>query len=164
MDYLDKEILVLGCGNILFGDDGFGPEVINYLQKNYIIPDDIFVFNAGLSVRTILFNIVLSDIKPKKIIIVDAVNIGKTAGTIFPLDVNDMPEIKCDDFSMHQIPTSNLLKELKNFCNVDVKIIVVQVQNIPEEVSPGLSNVVKDSIPVACELILKEINQNFANF
>ena len=29
----DSEIIVIGCGNILFKDDGFGPVVINLLQK-----------------------------------------------------------------------------------------------------------------------------------
>ena len=29
----DSEIIVIGCGNILFKDDGFGPVVINILQK-----------------------------------------------------------------------------------------------------------------------------------
>jgi len=157
MDYLEKEILVLGCGNILFGDDGFGPEVVQYLQTNFDIPPHVYVGDAGLSVRTYLFNIVLTERKPAKIIIVDAVDLGKPAGSIFHLDVDEMPEIKCDDFSMHQVPTSNLLKELKNFCKVDVKIIVAQVLSIPEEVSPGLSSVMRDSIPAACEMILKEI-------
>ncbi len=158
MDYLEKEILILGCGNILFGDDGFGPEVIEYLQKNYEIPSNVYVCNTGLSVREILFNVVLSEKKPKKIIIVDAVDLGKSAGSTFQLDVDEMPEIKCDDFSMHQVPTSNLLKELKNYCRVDVKIVVSQVQHIPEEVSLGLSSVMRDAIPVACEMILNEIN------
>ncbi len=157
MDYLEKEILVFGCGNILFGDDGFGPEVVQYLQKNFDIPPHVYVGDAGLSVRTYLFNIVLSEKKPGKIIIVDAVDLGKPAGSIFHLDVDGMPEIKCDDFSMHQVPTSNLLKELKNFCGVNVKIIASQVQYIPEEVSPGLSSVMKNAIPAACELILKEM-------
>lgn len=157
MDYLDKEILVLGCGNILFGDDGFGPEVVQYLQKNFDIPSHVYIGDAGLSVRTYLFNIVLTERKPAKIIIVDAVDLGKPAGSIFHLEVDEMPEIKCDDFSMHQVPTSNLLKELKNFCKVDVKIIVAQVLSIPEEVSPGLSSVIRDSIPAACEMILSEI-------
>ncbi|MFH2030226.1 MAG: hydrogenase maturation protease, partial [Bacteroidota bacterium] len=85
MEYIDKEILVLGCGNILFGDDGFGPEVVQYLQKNYDIPSHVYVGDAGLSVRKILFNIVLSEIKPKKIIIVDAVDLGKPAGSTFQL-------------------------------------------------------------------------------
>ncbi len=158
MDYLDKEILVLGCGNILFGDDGFGPEVVQYLQMNFDIPSNVYIGDAGLSVRTYLFNIVLTERKPAKIIIVDAVDLGKPAGSIFQLNVDEMPEIKCDDFSMHQVPTSNLLKELKNFCKVDVKIIVAQVLSIPEEVSPGLSSVMRDAIPAACEMILKEMS------
>ena len=29
----DSEIIVIGCGNVLFKDDGFGPVVINILQK-----------------------------------------------------------------------------------------------------------------------------------
>jgi coenzyme F420 hydrogenase subunit delta len=29
----DSEIIVVGCGNVLFKDDGFGPIVINLLQK-----------------------------------------------------------------------------------------------------------------------------------
>ena len=31
----DSEIIVIGCGNILFKDDGFGPILINILQKYF---------------------------------------------------------------------------------------------------------------------------------
>ena len=153
-DYWNKEILVLGCGNVLFGDDGFGPEVVEYLQKNYEISPEVYVINAGLSVREILFTITLSDNRPKRIIIVDAVDISRQPGEIFELDISEMPDIKIDDFSMHQIPTSNLLRELKNMCGVDIRIISAQVQNIPDEVSPGLSQAIRDSIPTACDMIL----------
>ena len=27
----NHENLIVGCGNILFGDDGFGPKVIEYM-------------------------------------------------------------------------------------------------------------------------------------
>jgi coenzyme F420 hydrogenase subunit delta len=157
-DYWNKEILVLGCGNILFGDDGLGPEVAEYLLKNVEIPPGVGVINAGLSVREILFNIVLNDKRPKRIIIVDAVDAARPAGEVFELDISSIPEKKIDDFSMHQLPTSNLLKELKETCGVDVKVISVQVQHIPEEVSPGLSEVVRDSIPAVCEKILHHID------
>ncbi len=153
-DYWDKEILILGCGNILFGDDGFGPAAVEYLEKNLEIPPHAAVINAGLSIREILFNIVLSDKRPKKIIIVDAVDAGRSAGEIFELDISNIPEKKIDDFSMHQLPTSNLLKELEKIGVVEVKIISAQVQHIPEEVSPGLSKVIRDSIPAVCEKIL----------
>ena len=157
MDYLVKETLILGCGNILFGDDGFGPEVVKYLQDHFEIPSDVCLINAGLSVRDLLFTITLSDTKPKRIIIVDAVDIGRRPGDTFELDLSELPETKIDDFSMHQIPTSNLLKELKIFCGIDIFIISTQIQNIPKEVSPGLSQAVQDSIPRACDKILERI-------
>jgi coenzyme F420 hydrogenase subunit delta len=157
MDYWNKEILVLGCGNILFGDDGFGPAVVEYLQKNFEIPPKAHVINAGLSIRNILFTITLSDKRPKRIIIVDAFDVGRPPGEIFELDIGEIPVKKIDDFSMHQLPTSNLLKELKDICDVDVKIISIQIQNIPEEVSPGLSQVIMDSIPTICEKILSAV-------
>ena len=85
-------------------------------------------------------------------------DVGKPAGEVFEVDVTEIPAIKIDDFSMHQLPTSNLLKELKNLCGVDVRIISAQVQHIPEEVSPGLSEVVRNSIPPVCEKILCVLN------
>jgi len=54
-DYCVKPVLILGCGNILFGDDGFGPKVVEYLEQNYPIPENAEVINAGCSVRNILF-------------------------------------------------------------------------------------------------------------
>ena len=35
MEYLTKENLILGCGNPLFGDDGFGPEFIRKLKPRF---------------------------------------------------------------------------------------------------------------------------------
>ena len=158
-DIPDKNVLVFGCGNILFGDDGFGPRVAEELLKNYHLPGNVGVINAGTSVRNILFDIALSEKKPEKIIIIDAIDAGKTPGEIFELPIDEIPEKKIDDFSMHQLPTSNLLKELKDFCKVDVIIIACQVENIPTEVSTTISKKLIDAIPEVC----KRINEIIKN-
>ncbi len=158
--YYRKPILILGCGNILFGDDGFGPQVVDYLEKNYSIPGNVEVINAGCSVRNILFDLVLSPEKPEKIIIIDALDAGKMPGEIFEIEIEDIPENKIDDFSMHQLPTSNLLKELKNICKIYIKVITCQPESIPKNVSPGLSKRVSDSIPKVCNLLINEINKS----
>ena len=46
----DAEILVVGCGNILFKDDGFGPAVIdalNELSKDKPLPENTMTIDAG---------------------------------------------------------------------------------------------------------------------
>jgi len=155
-EYCRAKTLVLGCGNILFGDDGFGPRAVDYLKENFPLPVDMCVINAGLSVREILFTLALSSWRPEKIIVVDAMDVGRTPGEVFKLDLADIPAKKIDDFSMHQLPTSNLLRELKELCGVDVTIISAQVEAIPESVCPGLSQTLVEALPAACKMILEK--------
>ncbi len=148
-------MLVLGCGNVLFGDDGFGPAVAKRLAGSPELPADVCVVDAGIGSRGILFTIALSNSRPERIVVVDAVDAGRTPGEVFEIGVADIPERKIDDFSMHQLPTSNLLRELDELCGVVVTIVAVQVRDIPESVRPGLSDVVRDAVPVACRKVLE---------
>jgi len=152
-----KPILILGCGNILFGDDGFGPAVIAHLQENYPIPEYACLIDAGTGARKFLFTLSLSDKKPQEIIIIDAIDKGKPAGELFEISVNDIPIEKTDDFSMHQGPTTNLLKEMKEKHNVNVRVIACQVANIPAEISAGLSKPLKKAVPLLSSIIHAEL-------
>jgi hydrogenase maturation protease len=39
--------LILGAGNLLLSDEGFGVHFIRYLQEHYSLPDSVEVFDAG---------------------------------------------------------------------------------------------------------------------
>ncbi|MDP3181451.1 MAG: hydrogenase maturation protease [Desulfobaccales bacterium] len=154
----EKTILVFGCGNILFGDDGFGPAVVQRLIKTQALPPDVLVLDVGTSIRDILFNLLLSEKKPEKLIIVDAVDFpNRKPGEVFDIPVEAIPEKKTADFSLHQFPTVNMLQELKDHTRVDVKILVAQAAEIPEEVKPGLSPAMSGAIEEACRRIVAEI-------
>lgn len=155
-DWYDKSILILGCGNVLIGDDGFGPAVAQRLHENFAIPQDVCVLDAGSSVREILFDTILSERKPSKIVIVDAIDCGRRPGELFRLDVDALPKIKLDDFSMHQIPTSNLLRELRNLCGIEVIILACQVSGSTDEVNPGLSEPVSKAVNEAARILARE--------
>ncbi|MCK4292997.1 MAG: hydrogenase maturation protease [Planctomycetes bacterium] len=155
-DWHDKSILILGCGNILLGDDGFGPAVAQRLEADFTIPADVCVFDAGTSVREILFDTILSEKKPSKVVIVDAMDCGRKPGEIFSPDLDSYPEVKLDDFSMHQIPTSNLLRELRDLCGIEVIVIACQVAGTCESVSPGLSSPVEAAVEHAVEMLAGE--------
>jgi coenzyme F420 hydrogenase subunit delta len=152
--YLEMDKIIFGCGNILFGDDAFGPAVIDYFNKQYILPNDTLALNVETSIRGLLFNIVLKDVKPKLILIVDAVDKNRSPGEIFEIDLDDIPVKKLDDFSMHQMPSSNLLKELRDEGNVPIRILVAQVKYIPEEVDQVLSKEMQKAIQPMCNKII----------
>ena len=155
-DWYGKSIVILGCGNWLCGDDGFGPAVAQRIERDFALPADVCVLDAGTSVREILFDIALSDKKPAKIVVVDAVDCGREPGDLFALDVENLPVAKLTEFSPHQVPTCNLLRELRNLCGIEVIVIACQVLNPSDGVSPGLSGPVERAVHLAVETLLRE--------
>ena len=151
--YCQARVVVLGVGNILFGDDGFGPEVANYLANHYAIPEDTYVMDVGTGVRKLLFTIALSDGKPEEIVIVDAVDWGQLGTIALSWVVADLPASKVDDFSLHQLPTSNLLRELQEDCGVKVTVVACDVSVMPGNIQPGLSPPVQRAVIAAAQLI-----------
>jgi len=155
--YCRKDILIAGCGNKLFGDDGFGPDVVEYLEDHFDIPDNICLMDVGTGIRRILFTLTLSEVKPKEIVIIDAVDKGRKPGEVFEISLEEIPMEKIDDFSIHQVPSSNLLKELQDLCSVKVRVMACQIQSIPETMESGLS----DPVQKAVKIISKKIADEF---
>ena len=155
-EWYDKSILILGCGNVLLEDDGFGPAVTKYIRQNFEIPPDVCVLDAGTSVREILFDTILADRRPSKIVIVDAMDCACRPGELFYKDIDSLPNVKLDDFSMHQIPTSNLLRELRDYCGIEVIVLACQVEAACGRVNPGLSSPVQKAVKRAADLLASE--------
>jgi coenzyme F420 hydrogenase subunit delta len=155
--YCQARLLILGVGNLLFGDDGFGPAVIEQLQNHYPIPPDVYTMDVGTGVRKILFTLTLSELLPEEIIIADAVDWGQEVGKVFEIKAQSLPLSKIDDFSMHQAPGSNLLRELQERRKVRVTIIACDVGYVPKEIKPGLSPVVAEASLKAAQIIAQRI-------
>jgi coenzyme F420 hydrogenase subunit delta len=157
-ELFEKSTLIFGCGNILLGDDGFGPAVIKHLQEHYVLPEHALALDMGTGVREALFDLILSEKKPEKIIIVDAVDHpGREPGEVFAMVVEDIPASEIADFSLHQFPSVNMLKQLKDHTGIDITILAAQVQEIPEELKEGLTPPLAAAVQEACQWILRNI-------
>ncbi len=151
-----KPTVVLGVGNILFGDDGFGCALVDYVESHYQVPEAVCLLDAGTGVRKLLFTLCLSSPRPQRLLIVDAIDAGRNPGDIFEIDPAEIPPVKLDDFSLHQLPTSNLLRDLQEACGVEVRVLACQTGPLPEEITQGLSKVVSDAVPRAAEWLVRE--------
>ncbi len=149
-----KRTLVLGCGNVLYGDDGFGPAVAELLLERFRIPEDAAVLNLGLATRGFIFDVLLSDRRPERVVVVDAMErAGRRPGEIFEVPLDELTREKVDDFSFHQGPTSNLLRELRDLCGVEVVVVSCQPERIPAEMERGLSPPVARAVGAAARLV-----------
>jgi len=159
--HLSQRCLVFGCGNPFFGDDGFGSQVIEHLTSHHEMPRHVACLDIGTAIRDLLFDILLSPKKPEQIIIVDAMSLaGGVPGLIYEIDVDQIQPEKICDFSLHQFPTTNMLKEIKEGTDIDVRVLVVQTAELPSEVCPGLSPLVAAAVPEMCLKIMAIIAQS----
>jgi coenzyme F420 hydrogenase subunit delta len=146
-----KHVTVYGCGNILLGDDGFGPAVIEELQKKDDLPPTVLLEDVGTGIREYLFDFILApDTAPSQLIVLDAVDFEhRAAGEVFTITPDAIPAKKIHDFSLHQFPTVNLLQELAEHLGIAVHIIAAQIQYIPDEIQPGLTPTMQDAVKLA---------------
>ncbi len=159
-DLFTKPFLVFGCGNILIGDDGFGPAVINHLLANFDLPTDVAAFDVGAGIREVLFDLMLMAERPKAIFIVDAAfESGNRPGEIFEIEIARIGPKKANDFSLHMFPSINLLSDLQNGAGVEIRVLAVQAEKMPDKIGQGLSDSVKEAVPGACEWLLRQIEQ-----
>ena len=154
----DAERLVVGCGNVLFKDDGFGPMVIHaledYLKENDMEkPENCEFIDAGTGATHFIFS--MPDENWKKVIVVDVVEWNAEPGTLKIFSPYDMPKGKYEN--AHTWPVEEPLHDL-----VDMGIEVVIVGCKPAEITApdvdmGLTGPVEAAIPKAIEMILNEL-------
>jgi coenzyme F420 hydrogenase subunit delta len=151
----DAEILVVGCGNILFKDDGFGPAVTEAMEEQFKeneLPDNVMILDAGTGGPHYIFS--LPNELWKKLIIVDVVEFGAEPGTLRKFDVSELPEGSYEN--VHSWPVSQPLHDLSE--TYEVIVIGCQPESVSApDVALGLTKNVEDAIPKAIKMILKEI-------
>ena len=133
-------VVVLGCGNTLFGDDGIAPRAVAELADE-CHPDTGAVFlDAGTSVRTLLADLLLSGASPRRLIVVDAVmEPGREPGSILEWPLRDSSDPGKRPASLHQAPTPMLLEAVRSRLGCEVRVLTVQAARIPEEMDETMS-------------------------
>ena len=149
------DVAVFGCGNMLIGDDGFGPAVVADLQSRGDLPDHVFLEDVGTGIREYLFDFILApELAPGHLVILDAVDFqDRRPGDVFVMTPDAVPAQKIHDFSLHQFPTVNLLQELSEHTGAVVHVIAAQVEHIPKEIAPGLSRSMQAAVKEASEKV-----------
>jgi hydrogenase maturation protease len=99
------DVLVLGLGNVLLGDDGLGAAAIARLERDYRIPSGVRVEDGG-TLGLALLDLLTS---AKHVILVDAVRTDSPAGTLVRLTGADVIDAVRDRLSPHQVGVADLL-------------------------------------------------------
>ena len=137
--------LVITVGNSLRSDDGIGP----FIAENLVSTHRLKIIDAGINPENIIDDAV--DVKPSKIIIIDAAQFGGEPGEARVIEKEHLPQTS---LSTHSIPLPVFTSILEEDTQAELIFLGVQAEKM--ELGEGLSSSVKKTGEELSEYINKE--------
>jgi coenzyme F420 hydrogenase subunit delta len=156
---LQSEIVIVGCGNPLFGDDGFGPAVIEEMEK-ISLPDNVTIQDGGAGAPHFIFNFLNPEVT-KKLIVVDIADFNAKPGSISRISGKDLkPGAYIDPHSWDGVDQLCRIRD-----QIDTTVVICQPSKVLKkgdaDVDMELSAAVKNAIPKAIQVILETIGVDY---
>lgn len=151
-----KKTVLLGIGNVLWADEGFGPQVVARIKEQQAAPPEVDVVDGGTQGLYLLP--LIQD--TARMVVFDAVDFGKAPGAIVVLRDGEIPAFFGQrPLSLHQTAFNDVLAAaaLTGALPAAVTLIGVQFDNI-DTWGGGLSAAVAAAIAPAIELGCRELD------
>ncbi|GAA6142691.1 HyaD/HybD family hydrogenase maturation endopeptidase [Hydrogenophaga sp. 5NK40-0174] len=151
-----KHIVVLGIGNILWADEGFGVRCVEALQQRYAFAEHVDLIDGGTQGLYLVQHVQSAD----ALLIFDAIDYGLEPGTIKVVRDDDVPRFMgAKKMSLHQTGFQEVLSLAQLTDKFPRRVLLVGCQ--PEELEDyggSLRPVVKAAMEDALKLGLEELH------
>ena len=148
-----NEITVLGIGNVILGDEGFGVRVVEYLADRYDFPDCVSLVDGG----TLGIELTQYVTGTKKLLIIDSINGGKTGGAKFRFENEEVAAHFQDKLSAHEVGIQDVLTMLNVTGRKIPQVTVIGAQPCIVEAGVGLSPTMEKLLPETAADALQEL-------
>lgn len=150
---MNNRTIILGLGNSLRADEGFGVHLLKNLENLHLPPAVELVDGGTLGLRLLEY-VERAD----NLLVLDAVDTGEKPGTVVRLAGENVKRYGRAKLSLHQLGFQEVLAlaELRGANPRDIVVIGIQPQSL--EWGCELTNVVKARIPEAIEQVDRQLS------
>ncbi|EMT45948.1 MULTISPECIES: HyaD/HybD family hydrogenase maturation endopeptidase [Anoxybacillus] len=151
----NKKITVLGIGNLLYSDEGVGIHILPLLEERLAQYEDVEVVEGSTDGMRLLGTIE----ETEYLVVVDAVNAGKEAGTIITLVDDEIPAYFGMKMSIHQLGFQEVLLAAKLRQTIPKQMVLFGVQPASLVLGLDLSPIVQAQLPYVVERVVRQIEE-----
>ncbi|MCD8339787.1 MAG: HyaD/HybD family hydrogenase maturation endopeptidase [Burkholderiales bacterium] len=153
----DIPAFILGLGNILWADEGFGVRAVEAFHKKYALTDPTNVIADGGTLGMYLYDHVC---RTKNLLIFDCCDFKGELGELRVLHGDEISLWRSCKLSPHQEGMNDLLGLAAMQLLLPEKITVIGIQPaLLDDFGGSLSNKAKAKIPLAVELARQELEK-----
>jgi hydrogenase maturation protease len=150
-------ILVLGIGNLLWADEGFGVRCVEALAERYALPDNVTAMDGGTQGLYLLPYVE----EVQRLLVFDAVDYGDAPGTLRIVTGSEVPRFMgAKKMSLHQTGFQEVLASAELLGRLPEELVLIGCQPVElEDFGGSLRDAVKAQIEpalaVACEWLAR---------
>jgi hydrogenase maturation protease len=148
-----KPIIVLGLGNILMGDEGFGVHFVRWFAERYRLPPGAEIVEGG----TLGYMLLDPICRASHVIVIDCIRLDDTPGSLYRFTQNEMEAHLPAPTSAHEVKFADVLckAEMMGECPEMTFLCMVpgRIGDMDLEMTPGILA----KFPETEALLLKEL-------
>ena len=149
-----SRLMILGIGNTLFADEGFGVRAVENLAARYTFPEQVTLVDGGVLGVNLLGFISQAD----HLIVIDCIRNHGTPGELYRLSGDQIPERLRAKNSLHQVDFLEALTLCQALDKVPETVIIgIEPADI-ETLIPELTPVTRAKMDAVIEMALRELD------
>lgn len=118
-------VLILGIGNLLWADEGFGVRAVEALNRAYEFPPNVTLMDGGTQGLYLIEHVRSADI----LIVFDAVDYGLPPGSLKIIEDEEVPKfLGAKKMSLHQTGFQEVLATADLFGDLPGRLLLIGVQ------------------------------------
>ena len=151
---MSGQVVVLGVGNVIMGDEGLGVRCIEQLEASGQLPAGVVAIDGGTSSHELLEDLENAAL----LVIVDAVASDAPPGTLIRLEGDRIPAAFSNKLSPHQHGINDLLATLRLLGRAPARVVVHGMT--PKRLALGfeLSPEVTAALPALAARVVAEVS------
>jgi hydrogenase maturation protease len=152
-----REVLVLGIGNMLWADEGFGVRAVEALNAAVAYPEpDVLLLDGG----TLGLNLLEHVESSRRVLVFDAIDFGLAPGTLKVLRDDEVPRWGARKMSPHQNGFNDILALAQLHGRTPDTITAIGVQPVTlEDFGGSLTEPVRARLAEAVELAVAQLTE-----
>ena len=145
-------VLILGIGNLLWADEGFGVRAVEYLLAHYTFPSQVQLLDGGTQGIYLVQHVEEADI----LVVFDAIDYGLPPGTLKVVKDEEVPcFMGAKKMSLHQTGFQEVLAMAQLLGRYPKHLLLIGVQPVElEDFGGSLRPAVKAQLEPAIEIAL----------
>lgn len=152
---METSVLILGIGNVLWADEGFGVRCVERMAEQWRFPAHVTLLDGGTQGLYLLPFLEEAD----RLIVFDAVDYGLRPGTLKIVEGDDVPSFMgAKKMSLHQTGFQEVIEtaKLMDYCPDHLTLIGCQPEEL-EDYGGGLRPVTAEQIDPAIAVALDRL-------